>query len=358
MKIIIYSTKEFERHHLNEANKKKHELTFTCEALSPDTAGLSLGHEAVVIFTGDDASTRVIEKLHNTGIKFIATRAAGYDNIDIQKANELGIRIAHVPEYSPYAIAEHAVALVLALNRKITLAHQQVQHYNFTLDNLIGFDLYHKTVGIIGTGRIGSIMTKIFNGFGCQLLGYDVQRNEKLEQNYKLKYTDLNELCQLSDIILLSAPLNSGTKYLINKKVIGVMKHGVMLINTARGAIMNTAHIIEALESGKIGYLGMDVFEREKGIFFFDHSNNKIEDQMLNKLMSFPNVLITPHQAFATNEALENIAGTTLYNMDCWAQNKRSENELVSSSKEANKEYVPTAWGKMKIKKLTHKVIY
>ena len=329
MKTIIYSIKDFERSYLLKANKMNHELTCIEEALMPDTASLAKGHEAVVVFTGDDVSTAVIEKLHEAGIKYIAIRAVGYDNVDIKTANELGIKCANVPEYSPYSIAEHAVALMLALNRKLILADKQVHQHNFTVGNLVGFDLHQKTVGIVGTGKIGSIAAKILHGFGCNLLGYDIAENKELTEKYNLQYVDLKKLCSSSDIITLHMPLNTATKYLINKEILDVMKPGVMLINTARGAVINTEHVIEALDNGKIGYLGLDVYEKEKGIFFYDYSKNKVKDDVLKKLMSYPNVIITPHQAFATNEALLNIADTTFYNLNKWANNITSENELV-----------------------------
>lgn len=329
MRVIVYSIKDFERSYLIRANKMHHELTYTNEALNAGTTGLAQTHEAVVVFTGDDVSAEVVQNLHKAGIKYIAVRAVGYDNVDIKKANGLGIKVANVPEYSPYAIAEHAVAMMLALNRKLILADQQVSRHNFTVGNLIGFDLHQKTVGIIGTGRTGSVLAKILHGFGCRLLAYDIQENKELIEKYNLQYVDLKTLSRSSDIISIHTPLNTDTKYLINREMLDEMKAGVMLINTARGGVINTDHVLEALDNGKIGYLGLDVYEREKGVFFYDHSKEKIKDEVLNKLMRYPNVMITPHQAFATKEALSNIADTTLYNIDCWAQGKRSDNELI-----------------------------
>ena len=331
MKIIIYSIKDFEQSYLLQANSMNHEITVTEEALNEQTADLARGFEAIAIFAGDDASTAVIEKLYVAGVRYIAVRAVGYDNVDIKKAEQLGIAVANVPEYSPYAVAEHSVALMLALNRKLILAHNQVHRHDFTVGKLVGFDLHGKTVGIIGTGRIGGVAASILHGFGCKLLGYDIAEKKELTEKYKLHYVDLSTLCRSSDIIALYTPLNSATKYLINKKTIAEMKPGVMLINTARGAVMKTQDVIEALENSKIGYLGIDVYEKEKGVFFYDHSKNKIQDSMLQKLMNFPNVIVTPHQAFATQEALSNIADTTFYNLDCWAQDKRSENELTGN---------------------------
>lgn len=329
MRVLVYSIKDFERSYLIRANKMHHELTYTNEALNAGTTGLAQTHEAVVVFTGDDVSAEVVQNLHKAGIKYIAVRAVGYDNVDIKKANGLGIKVANVPEYSPYAIAEHAVAMMLALNRKLILADQQVSRHNFTVGNLIGFDLHQKTVGIIGTGRTGSVLAKILHGFGCRLLAYDIQENKELIEKYNLQYVDLKTLSRSSDIISIHTPLNTDTKYLINREMLDEMKAGVMLINTARGGVINTDHVLEALDNGKIGYLGLDVYEREKGVFFYDHSKEKIKDEVLIKLMSYPNVMITPHQAFATKEALSNIADTTLYNIDCWAQGKRSDNELI-----------------------------
>ena len=328
MRVLVYSIKDFERSYLIRANKMHHELTYTNEALNAGTTGLAQTHEAVVVFTGDDVSAEVVQNLHQAGVKYIAVRAVGYDNVDIKKANALGIKVANVPEYSPYAIAEHAVAMMLALNRKLILADQQVCGHNFTVGNLIGFDLHQKTVGIIGTGRTGSVLAKILHGFGCRLLAYDIQENKELIEKYNLQYVDLKTLCRSSDIISIHTPLNTATKYLINKEMLDEMKAGVMLINTARGGVINTDHVLEALDNGKIGYLGLDVYEREKGVFFYDHSKQKIKDEVLIKLIQYPNVMITPHQAFATKEALSNIADTTLYNIDCWSQDKRSENEL------------------------------
>ena len=354
MKVIIYSIKDFERSYLLTANKMNHEITYAEKALNAQTVGLAQTHEAVVVFAGDDVSTAVVEKLHEAGVKYIAIRAVGHDNVDIKKANDLGIKVANVPEYSPYAIAEHAVALMLALNRKLILADRQVHQHNFTVSNLVGFDMHQKKVGIIGTGRTGSVVAKILHGFGCQLSGYDIEENKELAIKYNLEYVDLKTLCQSSDIITLHTPLNTATKYLINKEMLDIMKPGVVLINTARGAVINTEDVIEALANGKIGYLGLDVYEREKGIFFYDHSKQKIKDDVLKKLMSYPNVIITPHQAFATNEALSNIADTTFYNIDCWAKNENSKNELMCKE-EDNKNYVPMPWGKLKIKKLVYK---
>jgi D-lactate dehydrogenase len=329
MRIVIYSCKDFEKNYLVRANNHNQQLTLIPTALNENTAKLAEGQDAVVIFTADVVNAAVLLQLHAAGVKYIAVRAAGYDNVDLKEAARLGFSVANVPAYSPYAVAEHAVALMLALNRKLILANKQVQAADFTVGNLIGFDLYQKTVGIVGTGRIGSVLARIMHGFGCRLLGFDIRQDQELVDNYNLQYTDIKELCRQSDIISLHTPLNAFTKHLINRQLIAYMKPGVMLINTARGAVMNTADVMEALEQGKIGSLGADVYEYEKGIFFHNHSATGIEDNMLKKLIHLPNVIITPHQAFATTEALENIANTTFYNLNCWAAGRRTENELT-----------------------------
>lgn len=331
MKTIFYSTKDFELPFLEAAAIRKEDTVFIKEALSLQTADKAKGFDVVSIFTGDDASYEVLKALNKNGVRFIAIRAAGYDNTDIKKASEIGITIANVPEYSPYAIAEHALALMLALNRKIITADKQVHQQNFTTGNLIGFDLHGKTVGIIGVGKIGGILVKIMYGLGCHLLGYDIIENKELKEKYGLEYVDLPVLCREAHIISMHTCLTPGTKHMMNKKLISLMRHGVMLINTSRGGCVNTADVIAGLESGQIAYFGADVYENEKGLFFHDFSRKEIKDEMLKKLLSLPNVLFTPHQAFATEEALTNIASTTFYNINCWKNNKPSGNELASS---------------------------
>lgn len=332
MKTLFYSTKDFEQPFLEAACGDKQEVTFIKEALSLQSADEAKGFDVVSIFTGDDASADVLEILHKNGVRFIAIRAAGYDNTDIKKAMELCIAVANVPAYSPYAIAEHAVALMLALNRKIIIADKQVHAGNFTTKSLIGFDLHEKTVGIIGTGKIGSVLVKIMHGFDCRLLGYDIHEDKELTKKYGLEYVDLPALCREANIISIHTCLTPATKYMINKKLIGLMQRGTMLINTSRGACVNTADIIKGLENGHIGYYGADVYENEKGIFFYDFTGKELKDAVLEKLLLMPNVIITPHQAFATHEALTNIATTTFYNIDCWKKNKRSPNELTVSN--------------------------
>lgn len=330
MKVAVYSTKGFEQPYLEKANQDKHTLLFLAEALSPGTIHLAKGCEAVSIFTNDDASSEVLQRLSDAGVKSVATRAAGFDNIDLKKAETLGQTVANVPAYSPYAIAEHTMAMILAMNRNIVRADKQVKNFNFSLDNLVGFDLHGKTVGIIGLGRIGGILVKILHGFGCKVLGVDLQEDKTLVEKYGLKYVDLPTLCRQADIISLHAPLNLQTKYMINKDTLGLMKNGVMLVNTGRGGLIQTRDAIDALKTGKIGYLGLDVYENEKGLFFKDHSNDLLLDDTFARLLTFKNVLVTGHQAFLTQNALENIADTTLYNLNCFAQGIPSKHQLTS----------------------------
>jgi len=236
--------------------------------------------------------------------------------------------VGYAPEYSPHAIAEHAVGLLLALNRKLIKAHDQVQHYNFLLDELVGFDLNGKTVGIVGTGRIGSILVRIFHAFGCKVVANDVKRNSYLENHYDLEYLPLEELCRKSDVVSINTPLNYETHHMFHEPLLMAMRQGALLINTARGGIVKTEDVISALKSGHLGGYATDVYEYERGVFFTDNSRTGLKDGLLKELIELPNVLLTPHQAFVTKEALERIAETTIYNLDCWEEGKVCKNEL------------------------------
>ena len=328
MKTAIFSIHSFDRPFFEKIKNSNHELVYFQEQLTKETAYLAKYFDAISIFSSDTANEEVLQLLHSYGIKYIALRSVGYDHVELQIATELKIKVANVPEYSPFAIAEHTVAMILALNRKLIIADNRVKRHDFSLGGLTGFDLNGKTVGIIGTGKIGSVLAKILHGFGCKLLGYDETENNTLQSNYRLHYTSLDELCQQSDIISLNLPLNKDTKYMINEHQISLMKNGVMLINTARGGIVNTQSVINALKSGKIGSFGMDVYENEKGIFFYDHSHSILQDDILALLATFSNVLITAHQSFLTNEALEGIASTTLKNIDQWQKEGKSINDI------------------------------
>ncbi|WP_166961664.1 2-hydroxyacid dehydrogenase [Yeosuana marina] len=331
MKTIIFSIHRFEEPYIIEANKGKHQLKLLENRLTEDTAILANGSKAVSLFTGDDASASVLIKLNALGVKYIALRTAGYNNVAIEKANELGIKISRVPAYSPYAIAEHTMALILALNRKLIKAHNRVREQNFSLNGLTGFDLNGKTVGIIGTGKIGAVVVKILHGFGCNILAQDVVEDENLINSYGVQYSDCETICLEADIITLHIPLTPSSKHLINAKHIKLMKNGVMLINTSRGGLVDTKAVITGLKNGKIGYFGMDVYEEEEGLFFEDHSDDILQDDVIARLMTFSNVLITSHQAFLTQTALANIAETTIYNLDCFEKQVPSGNEIATT---------------------------
>jgi D-lactate dehydrogenase len=329
MRILFYSTRDYEKPYLEAANRGIHELCFTDVRLSEETIRLALDFDVVSIFTSDEVTADLVSHLHNHHVRFIAVRATGYDNVDTRKASELGIRVANVPRYSPESIAEHAVAMMLALNRKLVQADRQVHQHNFTIDGLVGFTLHNKTVGIIGTGKTGAAVARILHGFGCTLLACDLAPDEQIVTAYGVKYTTPEDLCANADIITLHLPLNAKTRYMVNKNLISCMKKGVMLINTARGGILQTADVISCLDSGNIAYFGMDVYENEKGLFFYDHSHDELEDTMLKKLLSYPNVLVTPHQAFATDEALKAIAEITMATISNWSDAGHSINDIA-----------------------------
>lgn len=330
MKAICYSLKKFEKEYLVSANRKKHDITYISNSLGPDTARFAKGKDAVIVYSGDDLSALVLEDLVKIGVKYVATRSMGIDHIDIDAADHLGMRVANVPGYSPYAIAEHALTLMMALNRKIVKSVNQAIKFNFLGDHLNGFDFYGKTVGIIGMGKIGSAMAVIMKGLGCEVLAYDIQVSKSLSKKVGFQYTDLNTLLKQSDIITLHVPLNNSTRYMLGKEEFGKMKKGVMLINTSRGAVIKTQDLPEALRRAQIGYLGLDVYEYEKGLFFKDHSHESEHDKLLGGLMEMDNVLITPHQAFVTKEALTCIAETTILNLDKWHEGVSSPNEVKS----------------------------
>ena len=324
----MYSTHTFERSFLEQANDAKHELLFLKPRLSDTTVPLAQGCQAVSIFVGDDASQPVLEALSEIGVQFLALRSTGYNHVDLKAAAMLQMRIARVMEYSPYAVAEHSVALMLALNRKLIKAHTRVRELNFSLDGLVGFDMHRKTVGIIGLGKIGKVVATILRGFGCGILVSDPSPDYHFATHLKIKYTDVDTLCTQSDIISLHAPLTAQTRYLINAERISKMKRGVMLINTSRGALVNTKDVIQGLKTGQIGSLGLDVYEEEQNLFFEDHSEEILQDDIIARLLTFQNVLITSHQAFLTDTALQNIARTTIYNLKCFEQGVIGVNEL------------------------------
>ncbi len=329
MRTAVYSTHKFERDYLIRANDNKHDLLFLETRLTESSTVLAQGCGAVSLFAGDDANGDVLEQLHALGVRYLALRSAGFNHVDIGRAQDLGITVARVPAYSPYAVAEHTVALMLALNRKLIRAHNRVMELNFSLDGLVGFDMNGKTVGIVGTGKIGEVVAKIMHGFGCRLLAFDLEANQLLVENYGVQFVDMQKLCAESDIITLHVPLSEATRYIIGESAIAQMKPGVMLINTSRGGLVHTKAVINALKSRRIGSFGMDVYEEEEGLFFEDHSDDILQDDTIARLMTFKNVLITSHQAFLTNTALTNIADTTVFNLECFDKNISSGNEIT-----------------------------
>jgi len=328
MKIAIFSTHKFEQDSIIKANNRKHELVFIEETLSEKSIPLAKDCKAICIFVNDKSDAEILKKLDKNGIKYIALRSAGFNHIDLAEAKKLGLKLARVPEYSPHSVSEHAMALMLAMNRKLVHAHNRINKLNFSLNGLVGFDMNGKTVGIIGTGKIGQQMAKILNGFGCEILAFDVKENEDLKNKYSVTYVDLKTLFAKSDIITLHVPLLPKTEHIINKKNIDLMKNGVMLVNTSRGGLVNTVDVIAGIKSEKIGYFGMDVYEDEGGLFFEDRSETILQDDVFSRLMSFQNVLITSHQAFLTETSLKNIAEITIYNLDCFEKNIESGNEF------------------------------
>jgi D-lactate dehydrogenase len=328
MHLTVFSAHAYEQPSLLEAAGHRHQLHFVADRLGLETAAQAHGSPAVAVFTSDDASAPVLERLAALGVRYLAVRAAGHDNVDLTAAARLGLRVAHVPEYSPYAVAEHAVALMLALNRRLRQADAQARAYNFCLDNLVGFDLHGKTVGIIGCGRIGGALAGILHGFGCRLLGFDVQPSPQLTRRYGLRYVPLDELCAQADIVSVHAPLTPQTRHLINAERLARMKPGAMLLNTGRGAVLDTAAALAALQSGRLGYLGLDVYEHEQGLFFQDHSHEPAADPLLAALLAQPNVLVTGHQAFLTREALTGIATTTIDSLNAWERGTPAAHEL------------------------------
>ena len=329
MEIIFFSTKPYDRQFFTEANKRYgHQLSFLEVPLNDGTAVLGRGKAAVCVFVNDTVDEDVLQQLYNAGTRLVLLRCAGYNNVDLNTASRLSIKVARVPAYSPYAVAEHTLALILTLNRKTHRAYNRVREGNFALNGLMGFDLHGRTVGLIGLGRIGVVTARILKGFGCRVLGYDIQTNEEAAEA-GVAFTDLESLYAQSDIISLHCPLTPQTHHLINEAAISKMKDGVMLINTSRGAIIDTRAVIKGLKSEKISHLGLDVYEEEGDLFFEDLSNKVIQDDVFMRLLSFNNVLITGHQAFFTSDALQSIADTTLQNATAFEQHRTLVNEVL-----------------------------
>lgn len=308
------------------------DITYFETRLDRKTASLAKGYDAVCVFVNDEVDAEALIRLKDSGVKLVALRAAGFNNVDIEKARELGIGVVRVPAYSPYAVAEHAVGLILTLNRKYHKAYPRVRDGNFALEGLLGFDLHKKTVGVIGTGKIGQIFAGIMQGFQCEILAYDKFPNEALKAK-GIHYVELDELYRRSDIISLHCPLTYETYHMINEMAINRMKQGVTIINTSRGKLVDSTAVIDGLKKGKVGLLGLDVYEEEEKLFFEDLSEAVIQDDVFVRLQTFPNVLITAHQAFFTREAIGNIAETTFSNIQEYIETGSCGNAIVPAGK-------------------------
>ncbi|TFL16116.1 2-hydroxyacid dehydrogenase [Jannaschia formosa] len=320
MRIAIFSAKPYDEDFLGpRAESEGHETVFLEARLTPDTAVLAEGAGAVCAFVNDDLGAEVLERLAGLGVRLIALRSAGFNNVDLDAAARLGLAVGRVPAYSPHAVAEHAMALILTLNRRIHRAYARVREGNFELEGLMGFDLNGKTAAVVGTGRIGCVLAHILRGFGCEVLAYDPKPDPELEAE-GVRYVDLPEIFAAADVITLQCPLTPQTHHLIDDAAIAAMKPGVMIVNTSRGAVVDTRALIRGLKSGRIGALALDVYEEEGGLFFEDLSDRIIPDDVFARLLTFPNVLITGHQGFFTREALEGIAATTIANVTAFAR--------------------------------------
>jgi len=314
MRCAVFSTKPYDQHHLDAANDAGHDLVYHEARLAADTAPIAAGCAAVCAFVNDDLGPTTLRALHDVGVGAVVLRSAGFNHVHLDTARDLGLQVARVPAYSPHAVAEHAVGLVLALNRHLHRAYNRVRENNFALAGLLGFDLHGRTVGVIGTGAIGSVFARIMTGFGCTVLAADPYPNQMCRE-LGVRYLERGEVLARSDIISLHCPLSPDTHHLIDAGALASMKRGAMLINTSRGALVDTVAAIDALKSAHLGYLGLDVYEEEGDLFYEDLSNNVLDDDVFARLLTFPNVLITGHQAFFTVDALRRIASTTIANL-------------------------------------------
>ena len=328
-KIAVFDAKSYDEAIFNEINKKYNfELVYHKEHLDYHNVILASGADAVCIFVNAEADKKVIDKLHQMGVKLIALRCAGFNNVDMAAAKDK-IPVVRVPEYSPHAIAEHTLALMLCLNRRVHRAFLRTRENNFSLNGMLGFDMYGKTVGVIGTGKIGRTVISVLKGLGMNVLAYDLYPNEEFAQKENIKYVPLDELYKNSDVITLHCPLTPETEYLICEQSISKMKDGVMIINTGRGKLINTKDLIEGLVCRKVGYAGLDVYEEEGAYFYEDFSDKIMTDEVLARLLSFNNVIVTSHQAFFTKEAMTNIATTTMENIRAYFAGEKLVNEVV-----------------------------
>jgi D-lactate dehydrogenase len=327
MKVAVFSAKTYDRAFFERANAGRHELTFFEARLSPETAILAAGFPTVCAFVNDRLDAEVLKSLARAGARHVALRSAGFNHVDLEAARTVGIRISRVPAYSPYAVAEHTVGLILALNRKVHRAYARVREGNFALEGLLGFDLHGKVAGIVGTGKIGAVVARILAGFGCHLVAYDVAPSPDCVA-LGVEYLPRRDVFAQADIVTLHCPLTESTYHLVNTETLSQMKPGAMLINSGRGALIDTPAAIEALKSGHLGHLGLDVYEEEGPLFFEDRSGRVLQDDVFARLLTFPNVVITGHQAFFTEEAMTAIAETTLENITAFEQGHALANEV------------------------------
>jgi len=314
LKVAVFSSKAYDQAFLEQANSGL-ELHFLEARLTVETCQLAEGHQAICVFVNDELDAQVLQQLANYGVRHIALRCAGFNNVDLSKAEALGLQISRVPAYSPEAVAEHTLALIMTLNRRLHKAYNRIKEDNFALNGLLGFNLHGKTVGIIGTGKIGVATLRILKGFGCQLLCHDPQPDPQVVKELGADYVSLEQVLQQSQVISLHCPLTTQTQHMINQQSLALMQDGVMLINTSRGGLLDTNAVIQALKSKKVGYLGLDVYEMESELFFEDKSCDIIQDDTFQRLLTFPNVLITGHQGFFTREAMQHIAHTSINNL-------------------------------------------
>lgn len=332
MKVAVFSVKPFERELLERYSASSgHRLVFFEQRLTEQSSSMAIGFDAVCVFVNDRLNAEVLRMLAKNGVRLAALRCAGFNNVDLVTAEKVGMTVVRVPEYSPYAVAEHTAALMMSLNRKVCRAHRRVREGNFSLEGLLGFELHGRDVGIVGTGKIGAIVARILRGFGCNLFASDPSPRSECE-SLGVAYVSFDDLIRKSDIITLHCPLKPQTYHMINGEAISRMNRGVMLINTSRGALVDTRAVIEGLKSGRIGYLGLDVYEEEADFFFKDLSNSIIQDDVLARLLTFPNVIITGHQAFFTDNALETIAKTTLDNITDFKEGRSCANEITAEA--------------------------
>ncbi len=330
MHVAMYSSKSYDEASFAAANETgRHEILHLEDRLHPGTAQLARGAAAVCVFVNDTVDALTLEALHDAGVQHVALRCAGFNNVDLEAATRLGIDVVRVPAYSPNAVAEHTIALILGLNRRLHRAYNRVRDGNFSLDGLVGFDLAGKTVGVVGTGRIGALVARLMWHFRCEVIAFDPYENPKVTE-LGMRYVSLDEIWERSDIVTLNCPLTAETRHLVSHDVVTRLKPGVMLVNTGRGALVDTVAVIDGLKSGRIGSVALDVYEEEAPLFFEDRSSQVLTDDVFARLLTFPNVLVTAHQAFLTNEALSAIAETTLANLDDLAAGRDCPNVVTS----------------------------